>query len=366
MEKLLQIAARILVALTAALTLSACNPEPTATDLEFSYSTFDCDEGTEKDYISVYLMYSPEKFPVVATIEMEMTGGIDYSGRELTLADVIKIDETDQTYTVRETSDRTALIENVEVTYSEYNKKIYFSTPDIPGLQQETIELVFRLKEVDGSNIGNVKETTLTIVDDEKAPLVKVGYYDTTYNAPSEATRTDKGEFYLRLQKVGKYEYVASEFFGLSRPRLLGTYDPEECTLSFDGTDYDHILWKMEEPINAFQNDTIWGYSYDKNGIIKQVLRMRGGGEDGMEPIVMKTQMIEENSSGVVLSIDTPCGVDILDYTIDRTPAGIYDAMERSSSMEFSETDYEEDEKSTRSGSPKNRPTPFGNWTINY
>lgn len=365
MKKFSHIAGRLLVALVATLVAYSCNPEPQPTDLEFSYPTFDCDEESERDYISVYLMYSPEKFPVVVTIEVEMTGGIDYSGRELALKDVIKFDETDQTYSVRETGDRTAIIENVEVTYTDYNKKIYFSTPDIPGLQQETVKIVFRLKEVDGSAIGSVDETTLTIVDDEKAPLIKVGYYDTTYTSPAEAERQEKGQFYLRLQKVDKYKYVASEFFGLSRPRLLGTYDPEECTLSFDGTDYDHELWEVKEPINAFENDTIWGYDYNHNGIITKVLRMRGSGASGKEPIVFKTEKIDENTTGVLLEIESACGFDILDYTTARPVVGVYDAMEHSSSMLFSKTNYDEEEEATRTNIQQHStPIPFGSWRI--
>ena len=374
MEKFISKIGWVVVALCATLSLASCNPEPNFTDVEFSYTTFDSNEGEENDYISVYLMQSPYKFPVVVDMDVEMVKGKNAKGEELTLVDVIEFIETDQTYTVTSDSSnpRKATITGVEVTYSTYNKRIYFNTKQNDFLQGETVEIVFTLTRVDGSNMGSVKSTTLTIVDDEKAPLVKVGYYKTLYTAPTDATREGAGAFWLRLQKVGKYDYVASEWFGLSRPRLLGTYNPANNTITFDGTDYDHVLWaeatakdeKPFKPISAFQNDTIWGNKYDVQGRITEIIQMRGAGESGTEPIVLTTEEIAENASGLVLSIDTPCGFNLYNYNSDTgikgAMVGVYDAMERSNSMTFSTTNYDEE---TRSLEPRsNTPFPFSGW----
>jgi hypothetical protein len=329
--------------------------------VEFSYTTFDCQEGEKNAYISVYLMYSPYKFPVLVNMDVEMKSGKDAAGNDLVLDDVIEFIESDKSYTVTKTGDRTVKIEGVEVTYSTYNQKVYFNAKQNDFLQNEDVVIEFKLTQVDGSNIGSITSTNLSIVDDEKAPLVKIGYYNTTYTPAEGAARAEKGQFYLRLQKVGKYEYVASEWFGLSRPRLLGKYDPEANTITFDGTDYDHVIWeqkiaKLEEgneykvdftPISAFQNDTIWGYSYNEVGKVNKILRMYGAGADGTDPIVMTTEAIEENKDGVILSIDTECGIDIYSFNADTNKAGvksgIYDGMSQSESMIFSKTNYEEE-----------------------
>lgn len=384
MEKFISKICWIVVATLAALSLASCNPEPKTTDVEFSYPTFDSNEGEEGAYISVYLMQSPEKFPVVVDMDVEMVDGkgLDADGNQLTLDDVIDFIETDQTYTVNDSSDpRKATITGVEVTYSAYNQKVYFNVKQNDFLQKETIEIKFTITRVEGSNMGNVTETILTIVDDEKAPLVRVGYYDTTYTAPADATRQEKGQFYMRVQKVDKYNYVASELFGLPRPRLLGRYEPTNNTIVFDGTDYDHKLWHEKskemaetdenatifQPINAFQNDTIWANAYNKEGKVTQILKLRGKETTGGgQEIVMTTEAIEENSRGVILSIDTPCGFDIYDYNEANNKVGekigTYDAMEKSTSMIFSDTNYEEAE--TRNLMPQYAPFPFGGWVI--
>ncbi len=354
----------------------SCNPEPDATDLEFSYSTFSADEGVEESYISVYLMETPYKFPVVVDMEVDMKSGMDAEGNMLALSDVIEFITTDQTYTVTldPNDSRKAKIEGVEVTYTNYNKKVYFSTKDNDYLQKETIAIEFRLTKVDGSEMGSMTSTTLTIVDNEKAPAVKVGYYDTTYEAPADATREGRGQFYMRLQKVGKYDYVASELFGLPRPRLLGTFDPEAKTLTFDGTDYDHKLWAEAtaedenpfQPINAFQNDTLWANSYNSDDVVTSVLKLRGSMVDGKEVIVMTTEEIEENAKGVLLSIDTACGWDIHSYNngiVGLSPIGVYDSMESSESMTFSTTNYPTEVGATRSATT-NHPMPFSAWQI--
>lgn len=361
MKKLVKLCGWMAVVLLALTVATSCKSEPKKTDVEFSYATFDCQEGEKNAYISVYLMYSPYKFPVLVDMEVEMISGKDAAGNDLVLDDVIEFIETDKSYTVTKTGDRTAKIEGVEVTYSTYNQKVYFNAKQNDFLQNEDVVIEFKLTQVDGSNIGSITSTKLTVVDDEKAPLVKIGYYNTAYTPAEGAERADKGQFYLRLQKVGKYEYVASEWFGLSRPRLLGKYDPEANTITFDGTDYDHVIWEqkiaeLEEgneykvdftPVSAFQNDTIWGYSYNEAGKLNKVLRMYGAGADGTAPIVMTTEAIEENKDGVILSIDTECGFEIYSFNADTNKAGakagIYDGMTQSDSMIFSKTNYEEE-----------------------
>lgn len=361
MKKLVKLCGWMAVVLLALTVATSCKSEPDKTDVEFSYATFDCQEGEKNAYISVYLMYSPYKFPVLVDMEVEMISGKDAAGNDLVLDDVIEFIETDKSYTVTKTGDRTAKIEGVEVTYSTYNQKVYFNAKQNDFLQNEDVVIEFKLTQVDGSNIGSITSTKLTVVDDEKAPLVKIGYYNTAYTPAEGSERADKGQFYFRLQKVGKYEYVASEWFGLSRPRLLGKYDPEAKTITFDGTDYDHVIWEqkiaeLEEgneykvdftPVSAFQNDTIWGYSYNEAGKLNKVLRMYGAGADGTAPIVMTTEAIEENKDGVILSIDTECGFEIYSFNADTNKAGakagIYDGMTQSESMIFSKTNYEEE-----------------------
>ena len=44
-----------------------------------------------------------------------------------------------------------------------------------------------------------------------------MGSYKTNYDAPAEALSPSQGGFYLRLQKVGKYDYIASGWWGLER-----------------------------------------------------------------------------------------------------------------------------------------------------
>lgn len=373
MKKLVKLMGLLATALAVMATATSCNPEPDATDLEFSYSAFSADEGADEGYISVYLMETPYKFPVVVDMTVELKSGRDAEDNALVLDDVIEFITTDQTYTVTEINDTMAEIKGVEVTYTEYNKRVYFATKDNDYLQKETITLLFTITNIDGSNKGSIDTATLTIVDDEKAPALKVGYYDTRYTAPTDATREGRGQFYLRLQKVGKYEYVASGLFGLPRPRLLGTFDPETSQIEFDGTDYDHKLWaektaddeKPFVPVNAFQNDTIWANAYNKEGVATQVLSLRGSIVDGKEVIVMTTEEIAENAQGVLLSIDTPCGFDIYPYNngaVGMTAVGTYDSMESSESLTFSTTNYPAEVSATRSTTTS--PMPLSGWQI--
>jgi hypothetical protein len=372
MEKFISKICWAVVALATTLTLASCNPEPKATDVEFSYPTFECEEGEENAYISVYLMQSPYKFPVVVDMNVEMVEnkGVDANGNRLKLDDVIDFITTDKSYTVTPTGDYSATISGLEVTYSGYNQRVYFNAKKVPLLQQETIEIRFTLTRVEGSEMGNVTETILTIIDAENAPLVRVGYYDTTYSAPAEGTREGRGQFYMRVQKVDKYKYVASELFGLSRPRLLGLYEPSTNTIVFDGTDYDHRRWFAKEGeevnrVNAFENDTPWTYSREGD-VVKQILKFYGGGASGKEPIVIKTDKIEENASGYLVEIVGECGFQIWNYDEAQkaatTFAGTWDGLDGLTKMTHSQTDYEVSTQSRSVGT--DYPTPFSQWTI--
>lgn len=373
MKKIVKLMGLLATMLVVVATAISCNPEPDATDLEFSYATFSVDEGDD-GYISVYLMETPEKLPVVVDMKVEMKSGMDAEGKKLVLDDVVEFITTDQTYTVNNISDTEKEIKGVEVTYTEYNKKVYLTTKDNDYLQQQTITLLFTITNVEGSKLGSLDTTTLTIVDDEKAPAVKVGYYDTRYTAPADATREGKGQFYMQLHKVGKYEYVASGLFGLPRPRLVGTFDPEAKTIKFDGEDYDHRLWAEKTakdeapfvPVNAFRNDTIWGAAYNENNIPTQALKLHGTVVDGKEVIMMATEEIAENAKGVILSIDTPCGYEIYPYNnsiVGPMPVGTYDSMASSESMTFGTTNYPLEVSATRALGPEDV-RPFAEWQL--
>lgn len=367
MEKIIKVLG-LVATLVVGVVMASCSADPKATDLEFSYKSFSYDEGSDGGYVSVYLMQSPYKYPVVVDMEVEMLSGKDNLGGTLNLDDVLTFNTTDKSYTITQTSPRTATIENVEVTYANYNQRVLFDCHDNDYLQNETITLEFRLTKVDGSEKGSITSTIVTIVDDEKAPRIRTGYYDTTYDAPADATRQQKGQFYLSLSKVGKYEYVASGWFGLNRPRLVGQYDPEAKTLTFDGTDYDHQLWELKEPVSAFQNDTIWAYNYE-GGAITQVLRLRGAGAEGNDPIVLSTEEIAQDAQGLLLSIDNECGVEIRTFNASTSTAGavvgIYDSMPKSKTLEFSETNYPSEAAATKaSANTTTRPTPFHSWSI--
>ena len=228
----------------------------------------------------------------------------------------------------------------------------------------------FEIVAVKGSTIGSSKKTTLTLVDDEKAPLIKVGYYNTEYTPLVGAINAKSGSFYLRLYKTDKYEYVTSGWFGLNRPRLVGTFDPEAQTLTFDGTDYDHRRWFAKEGeevnrVNAFENDTLWAYSREGD-VVKQILKFYGGGASGKEPIVIKTDKIEENASGYLVEITGECGFQIWNYDSAKkattTFAGTWDGLDGSTKMTHSESNYEVDTQSRSVGT--DYPTPFSQWTI--
>lgn len=340
-----------------------CNPEPKEASVEFASKTYGYAENQVYGYIGLMELNSPEQFPVVVDVKATFKAGKDDKGNTLTLKQLIAFDRGDQeSYTVEYPDDDTAIVSGIEVTYKEYNKKLYFSIINNDFLQSETAEIKFEMIAAKGAPIGDYKESILTIVDDEYAPRIKTPYYKTAYTPIAGATREGRGEFYLRLDKVGKYQYVASNWFGLPRPRLLGRFDPETQTLSFSGSDYDHQDMLPEDRVNAFQNDTLWYYNAERTQILRLI-----AGTDGEGPLVITTEKIDENASGVLVKVATMCAWAIFDFDGTRATnfVGYWDGMNTSSKMTYFEHNYDEstfDQVGTRAAS--SGPIPFSNWRI--
>lgn len=362
----------LIIALGALVAMTACSKSPATPDVSFAYSTYSYSEGYDGCYVAVYQMESPYEFPVEVNLHGKVIAGKDHLGNKLKWTDIIEfeIDADEPEFTVTNIDDKNFEISGVQVTYTEYNKKVFFKSKANDYLQNETIKIEFTITDVKGSTIGSSKTTIVTIVDDEKAPLIKTGFYKTDYTPLADAHKTTSGSFYLRLYKTDKYEYVATGWFGLSRPRLVGQFDPEAQTLTFDGTDYDHTQWFDKEDeianrVNAFENDTLWGYSVEED-IVKQVLKFYGSGARGKEPIVIKTDKIEENASGFLVEIEGSCGFDIWNYDAESHKAtsfvGTWDGMEKSTKMTHSSTDYEVEGASR--GALGTYPTPFSQWEL--
>ena len=361
-----------ILTLAALATMSACSRGPETPDVSFAYSTYSYTEGYGSCYVAVYQMESPYEFPVVVTLQGKVTAGKNNLGESYKWTDIIDFEieaNEEEVYTVRSIDDTTFEISGVLVTYSEYNKKIYFKSLVNDYLQKESIEMEFKIIAAEGSNIGTSDTTTVYIVDDEDAPLIKTGYYKTDYEVLGGVENSKAGSFYLRLYKTDKYEYVASGWFGLTRPRLVGVFDPEAQTLTFDGTDYDHLQWfddeeEAENRINAFNNDTLYGYKAE-GGITTQILRFHGG-RGGKGPIVISTDKIEENASGFLVECTSECGFEIWDFDAEKNKAtyraGTWDGMIKSTSMTHSSTNYEVSTQSR--GSVESAPVPFSQWTL--
>ena len=362
-----------ILAIAALATMSACSRGPEAPDVSFAYSTYSYTEGYGSCYIAVYQMESPYEFPVEVTLQGKVVAGQTNLGEEYKWSDLVEFEieaNEEETYTVKGIDDKTFEISGIQVTYSEYNKKVYFKSIPNDYLQKETIKIEFTITDVKGSEIGTSDKTTVYIVDDEKAPLIKTGYYKTDYTPVDGAENAKAGSFYLRLYKTDKYEYVASGWFGLNRPRLVGVFDPEAQTLTFDGTDYDHLQWyddeeEAENRVNAFQNDTLWAYKAE-NKVITQILKFYGGA-NGQGPIVISTDKIEENASGFLVECTSECGFEIWNYDAENGKAtscvGTWDGMASSTSMTHSSTNYESTTQSR--GGVENAPVPFAQWTLN-
>lgn len=345
--------------------VGACNPEPKAPEVSISYKTYDFDEGEENCFISVYQLNTPYGYPITVDLLMQLSSGSDSNGKPYTMAEVVEWIQNDETsYSIEPIDQYTTAIKGVVVDYSIYSQRIYFNVLDNPTLQNETITINCKITHIGNSEAGLFEESVITIVDDEHAPRIRTGYYNTSYTPVADAQNPTAGNFYLQLYKTGKYEYVAAGWFGLPRPRLVGTFDPAKRTLSFDGTDYDHLSLPDSLKVNAFENDSLWL----ANTAGTQILRFYGAGEDKREPIVISTEDIAQDAEGVLLNITTPCGFEIYDLKSGKPDnlAGYWDGMDHSDKMVHSETNYEvpEAQQAAANRTTDLFPIPYTSWHL--
>lgn len=221
--------------------------------------------------------------------------------------------------------------DNYTVTFQKGDTEapIYFYMIDNEELQEYVPAIEFTLESTSTPKAPLAKPnyTIIRITDDEKAPRLASGEYQTKYTAPEEADvqREESGYFPLTLAKTGKYEYVAYGWFGLNRPRLIGTFDPEAQTITFDGADYD--LSTDEVTISAF------GRAYYYNDMeMNEVLVFRGAGSDGRQPIVLSTESIGVNETGYLTESATEAAFDIHVHNKNNDKLlgellGVYDEM---------------------------------------
>ena len=198
---------------------------------------------------------------------------------------------------------------NYTVTFEKGDTEapIYFYMINNNELQTIVPAIEFTLVSTDNPNAPLAKPnyTIIRITDDEKAPRLASGEYQAKYNLGEdvEVNREESGYFPLTLAKTGKYEYVAYGWFGLSRPRLIGTFDPEAQTITFSGADYD--LSTEESTVSAF------GRAYYYNDLdMTEVLVFRGAGSDGRQPIVISTEDIGVNETGYLTVSETEAAFD--------------------------------------------------------
>ncbi len=219
---------------------------------------------------------------------------------------------------------------NYTVTFEKGSTEapIYFYMIDNDVLQEVTPSIEFTLVSTStpAAPIEKPNYTIIRITDDEKAPRVASGQYDARYTLPAEVetTREESGYFPLTIAKTGKYEYVAYGWMGLNRPRLVGTFDPEAKTLTFDGTDYD--MSTDDAKVSAF------GKAYYYNDLeMKEVLVFRGSGSDGKGAIVLNTDEIDVDEIGYITTSATSASFDIHTHNAEnKLPGeflGIYDKM---------------------------------------
>ena len=114
-----------------------CNPEPKESSIEFASKTYGYNEDQVYGYVGLMELNTPESFPVVVDVKATFKAGKDHEGNALTLKQLIAFDRGDEeSYTVAYPDDNTAIISGIEVTYSQYNKKLYFSILDNDFLQR--------------------------------------------------------------------------------------------------------------------------------------------------------------------------------------------------------------------------------------
>ncbi len=247
---------------------------------------------------------------------------------------------------------------DLSVTFEEGDTEapIYFYVLNNTELQSELPAIQFTLTGTNkaAAPIGKPDYTIVRITDDEKAPRLASGQYEATYTVdPSvEVQREQSGYFPLTLAKIGKYEYVAFGWFGVSRPRLIGTFDPEAQTLTFSGKDYDQSSSQNE--VSAF------GQAYYYNSLeMDEVLVFRGAGSDGKQPIVIETDLIGVNETGYITVSATDAGFDRYEYdkSSDGQSAvgaflGVYDQMPVGTTFKhltlIEQEKYEEEEEKSQ------------------
>ncbi len=222
---------------------------------------------------------------------------------------------------------------NMSVTFEKGKSEasIYFYMLNNNELQSELPAIEFKLTGTDTPEapIGKPDYTIIRVTDDEKAPRLASGQYEASYSVEEsvDVQREQSGYFPLTLAKIGKYEYVAFGWFGVSRPRLVGTFDPEAQTLTFSGRDYDQSTTQTE--VSAF------GQAYYYNSTdMDEVIVFRGAGSDGKQPIVIETDLIGVNETGYITVAATDAGFDRYEYVKDAEGnstigsfVGVYDQM---------------------------------------
>ena len=240
---------------------------------------------------------------------------------------------------------------NYTVTFEKGSSvaPIYFYMINNDELQTEVPAIEFTLESTStpAAPLAKPNYTIIRITDDEKAPRVASGQYDARYTLPAEveATREESGYFPLTIAKTGKYEYVAYGWMGLNRPRLVGTFDPEAKTLTFNGTDYD--MSTDDAKVSAF------GKAYYYNDLeMKEVLVFRGSGSDGKGAIVLNTDEIGVDEVGYITTAVSTASFDIHVHNADnKLPGeflGLYDQMPEGAAFKhktvIDEEKYEEED----------------------
>lgn len=259
----------------------SCAKEATAPYVGFGSSTYSVAETASESSVPLRLYNSPYKFPVKVNVSVETA--CDYP-----LDQMITYDQT----------------EGFEIEYDN-STRFYFTPIDNDFLNADRFEFTVTITSVDGADIGTTSKTTITIVDDELAPRLTSGTYT--------VTNPESGSFSLKLVKVGKYKYVAYNWFGLDRPRLLGTFDPEASTLTFDGTDYTDYVASNDD-VMAF------GRAYYFDSVDRSsVLVFRGSGVDGKQPIVIATEKVAQDASGSPVSALSSCAFDVYGYDVEQS-----------------------------------------------
>lgn len=298
----------LILSLCVVLVFGRCSEEQEYAEVGFSALNISWAEDDSLGNVSLKLTGAdPVLLPVVVDVEFEP---VDVNGN----LDEIEYDK----------------ITGWEV-YPDSVTKIPFLIKDNDVLNEKPFRFKVKLIAASDAALGSINSCTVTITDDEKAPRINTGSYDLKYDVEGlNALRDGAGEFELKLAKTGKYEYVAYNWFGMQRPRLVGVFDPEAKTLTFDGTDYDGPVFKEddskvatdddEESFNAFAQ----AY-YSWNTEMTEAMVFMGSGADGKEPIVFTTDELVVNESGDItgLAAGVKCAYIICKYEAKAGEPGV-------------------------------------------